>query len=399
MGYASPLPPFLVRLRLLALTVLLLPGLPPGVSWAQAVPRTDTPRAGHLRVTFEPVITTWEQRFTDGGKHRIAAALFGEVERPFRCTRVGEFPVCRYQFTPLFVRAEQRVTPLGLEFGITNRVAVGVRAPLVRVNTREGFRLDSSGSPADSAAADALDSLFQDTTYAFGPIAGTTRRLRYFAGDIELEAKYRVIESHSYALSGAVVVRLPTGHQDSPNRLFDLSTGDHQTDIEIRVAQELTLLDRLWLNAAVRLGRQQPGTRHRRVGPQSTLLIPHAALATLDWDPGDYAAIDAAPLYRFNRRFGVGFTAGYYTQKRDRYSYRSAQDSIDVATRLGAPVSASVLNAGTGMRWARLGAVMTFVASDVEGSFSIEQTVSGSGGLVPVATVFRVVMRTARWPF
>jgi len=346
---------------------------------AQAVPRTDTPRAGTLRVTFEPVITTWEREFTDSGREqRVGASL----------------P------TTVFIRAERRVTPLGLDFGITNRIAVGVRVPLVRVNVRESFPLDSAGDPADSAGKAALDTLLRGTTYAFDSIsANTPRHLRYFAGDIELEAKYRLLETHSYALSGAVVVRLATGHQDSPNRLFDVSTGDHQTDIEVRVAQELTLLNRLWLNAAVRLGRQQPGTRERRVGPQSTLLIPHAALATLDWDPGDYAAIDVAPMYRFHQTFGVGFTAGYYTQKRDRYSYRSAQDSIDVATRLGAPVSASVLDAGTGVRWARVGAVMTFVATDVEGSLSIEQTVTGSGGLVPVGTVLRVVMRTARWPF
>ncbi len=129
------------------------------------------------------------------------------------------------------------------------------------------------------------------------------------------------------------------------------------------------------------------------------LLLPRAALATLDWDPGDYFGVDVAPLYRFSREFGVGFTAGYYTQTRDRYTYRSAQDSVDVATRLGTPVSAAVLDAGTGVRWVRLGFAMTYVGSDVEGSLSFEQTVSGSGGLVPVASVFRIVMRTSRWPF
>jgi hypothetical protein len=208
-----------------------------------------------------------------------------------------------------------------------------------------------------------------------------------------------MLESRNYALSGAVVVRLPTGHQDSPNNLFDLSTGDHQTDIELQVAQELTLFDRLWLNALVRAGRQQPGTRARRVGPQSVLLIPHAALATLNWDPGDYLSVDIAPMLRFARVFGVGFTAGYWTQQRDRYTYRSVQDSTELAARLGTPVAAAVLDAGTALRWTRLGVAMTYAGPDVEGSFSIEQTVSGSGGPVPVATVFRIVMRTSRWPF
>ena len=341
------------------------------------MPRTDTPRAGTLRVTFEPVITTWDREFTDSGRRMIAAGLPESV----------------------FVREEQRVTPLVLDFGITNRIAIGVRLPIVRVNTHAAYRLDSTGAPADTSTARALDSLLSDTTYAFGPIGNTTRNLRYFAGDVELQAKYRFVESHDYALSGALVVRLPTGHQDSPNRLFDLATGDHQTDIEIQVAQELTLLHRLWLNAMVRLVRQQPGTRERRVGPQSTLLIPHAALASLNWDPGDYAAIDVAPMYRFTRTFGVGVTAGYFTKQRDRYSYRSAQDSIDLATRLGTPVSAAVLDAGTAQRWTRLGVAVTYASSVYEGSFSIEHTVSGSGGRVPAATVLRIVMRTSRWPF
>lgn len=330
-----------------------------------------------MRVTYEPVITTWEREFTDSGERRIGAALPARV----------------------LVRAERRVTSFGLDFEITNRVAVGVRAPLARVYSRATYPLDSTGVPTRDSAALALDSLLADTAYAFAPIANTRRGLQSFAGDVEVEAKYRLLETHNYAMSAAVVVRLPTGHQDSPNNLFDLSTGDHQTDIEIQVAQELTLFSRLWLNSFIRLGRQQPGTRERRVGPQSTLLIPHAALATLDWDPGDYAAIDVAPLYRFSRVFGVGFTAGYWTQTRDRYGYRSAQDSIDVATRLGAAVPAAVLNAGTGVRWARLGAAMTYAAADVEGSFSVEKTVSGTGGLVPVATVFRIAMRISRWPF
>src|SRR6266568_273417 len=337
----SPLPLFL------ALSVLA-----PAVGQGQAVPRTDTPRAGTFRVTFEPVITTWEREFTTGGHEQpIGASLFSETHPAFSCTRVT------------------------------------------------GFQLDSTGNLGAPGAAQRLDAVLADTTYAFGPIANTTRRLRFFAGDVELQGKYRLLETRAYALSGAIVVRLPTGHQDSPNDLFDLSTGDHQTDIEIQVAQELTLFERLWLNGMVRLARQQPGTRARRVGPQSTLLLPHASLATLAWDPGDYAAVDVAPMLRLAKHFGVGVTAGYWTQQRDHYSYRSPQDSIDVATRLGAPVSASVLDAGTGVRRTRLGVAMTYLGSDVEGSLSFEQTVSAAGGLVPVATVFRIVMRTSRWPF
>src|SRR6185503_8330427 len=281
----------------------------------QAVPRTDTPRAGTLRVTFEPVITTWDREFTTTGEQRIGASL----------------P------TTVIVHKEQRITPLGLDFGITNRISIGARFPVVRQFARESYPLDSTGTePADSAGADSLDALLADPTYAFAPIQSTPRTMHFFPGDFELEAKYRMLESHNFSLSGAAIVRLPTGHQDSPNWLFDISTGDHQTDLELRVTEELTLFNRLWLNGSVRLGRQRAGERERRIGPQDSLLIPVAALARLNWDPGDYAAFDLAPLYRFTRAFAVGFTLGYYTQQRDRYIYRSAQDSIDVATNMGA---------------------------------------------------------------
>ena len=299
--------------------------LAPVVLHAQAVPRTDTPRAGTLRVTFEPVITTWEREFTATGKQPIGVSL----------------P------TTVLVRKELRSTPLGLDFGITNRISIGGRFQAVRQFARESFPLDSTGEkPADSAGVAALKALLKDTTYALDSIGSTPRHLHYFAGDFELEAKYRMLESHSFSLSGALIVRLPTGHQDSPNDMFDISTGNHQTDLELRVAEELTLFNRLWVNGAMRLGRQRPGERERRIGPQDSLLLPHATLARLDWDPGDYAAFDVAPMYRFTRAFAVGFTFGYYTQQRDRDTYRSAQDSIDVTAHMGGvPLSASVLDA------------------------------------------------------
>ncbi|MDP3909175.1 MAG: hypothetical protein Q8Q14_02185 [Gemmatimonadales bacterium] len=355
------------------LLLLIVPGLPPGVSGAQAVPRTDTPPAGLFRVTFEPVISTWEHEWIDGARRRIGASLPATVR----------------------VRAETRVTPLVVEFGITNRVAIGVRLPLVRQRTREFLVPDSAGL--------ALDTLLRDSTYQFDPLVNTPRRLRFWPGDVEVEGKYRIVESPAWRLSGSVIVRLPTGHLDSPHRLFDIPTGDHQLDVEARVAQELIVGGRLWLNAALRLGRQQAGTRERRVGPSAMLLVPRAATARLDWDPGDYIGIDVAPMYRFSRHFAVGPTAAYWVRAHDHYAYRSAQDSIAVATALGSPVAARVLDTGTAERQVRLGVAISYMGSRVEGAVSIEQTVSATGGapgaVIPAGSVFRVVMRTSRWPF
>ncbi len=249
----------------------------------------------------------------------------------------------------------------------------------------------------DSLTVASLTGRLEDSSSGFGYSANPFRNsLRYALGDVELAAKYRLAAGTRYAAVAALLVRLPTGRQDSTDRLLELPTGDHQTDVEGRLIQELIVGHRLWLNLALRAGAQRPGTRERRVAPTNAFLVPQQATAKLRWDPGDYVAVDFAPLYRFAPQFAAGVTVGYWSRARDHYSFLTPQDSIDLATRLGAPTPASVLDAGTSERWLRLGVAMTYVGPRFEAGFSVEQTVSGAGGRVPAATVFRIVMRTSR---
>jgi hypothetical protein len=105
--------------------------------------------------------------------------------------------------------------------------------------------------------------------------------------------------------------------------------------------------------------------------------------------------VDFAPMYRFSKTFSAGVTASYYRQGLDRYTYQSAADSITVATNLGAPVSASVLNPGTARRYWQLGVAVTYQGPVWETGFSVQQTVTGWGAAtsVPAATTFRLVFR------
>jgi len=222
---------------------------------------------------------------------------------------------------------------------------------------------------------------------------------RYGLGDVDVEAKYRVIAGSSYAAALGALARLPTGRRDTTVEVIEPSIADHQLDFEGRVIQELTLAGRLWLNLAIRAGTQRPGTRARRVSPLDAFLIPYQATTVLSWDPGDYAAVDFAPLYRFAPQFAAGVTAGYWTKRADRYVYRSAQDSLAIATVLGAPTPASVLDQDTSERWVRLGVALSYVGPTVEGGFTVEHTVSGAGGRVAAATVYRLVLRVSRQIF
>jgi hypothetical protein len=220
------------------------------------------------------------------------------------------------------------------------------------------------------------------------------RNFRYRTGDVELAAKYRLLAGPHYAAAVQALVRLPTGAKDSANDLLTPWIGDHQLDLEGQVTQELSV-GPLWLNLAVRAGVQRPGTRVRRVAPWDAFLVPAAATADLRWDPGDYVGVDIAPLVRLAPEFAAGFTAGYFSKARDHYAFQTSQDSVALATRVGFATPASVLDQGTSQRWLRLGFAVTYHAPGVEGGFSIEQTVSGAG-LVPGATVYRIVLRTTR---
>jgi len=220
------------------------------------------------------------------------------------------------------------------------------------------------------------------------------RNFRYRLGDVELAAKYRLVAGAHYAAAVQALVRLPTGAKDSATELLIQSIGDHQLDLEGRLMQELSV-GPLWLNVAIRAATQRPGTRVRRVAPWDAFLVPAAATADLRWDPGDYVGVDVAPLLRLAPEFAVGVTAGYFSKQRDHYAFQSPQDSVALATRMGFPTPASVLDEGTGQRWLRLGFAVTYHAPGVEGGFSIEQTVSGAG-LVPAVTVYRLVLRVTR---
>jgi hypothetical protein len=497
--------------RFVLLAALLAPPLA-----GQAVERTDTPRAGSLRATFDPRIMTWERIYLPGGRQFLGAGLTGDsvgaaipsiatLQSNVRTLTGLSGYLASLGKGLLGIRAERRTMPIALELGITNRLSVSLSVPIVRVQVRKHLQLDSTeanlglnpllANPVDSTtynaffaalggalqelsdsitgghygcpgsaqciqaqallargqalqtglfrmlhpllgeppvlflprtgsdAGHAIDSLVsgvgQDLTgfniasfaqtfelpadpasatnvsavlsnpdfgYGIRPFVDTPRRLRFFTGDVEVSTKYRVVESRNYAAAVGVLVRLPTGHQASANDPFDISTGDHQTDVEGQLIQELTLWQHLWLNLNIRAGMQLAGYRERRLAPFGETFALGPPLR-FRWDPGDYLAVDVAPMMRLSQTFAAGFTAGYYTQGADHYSNTAASPTF---------IPAAVLDAGTAERRLRLGVAWTYTGPTMEGGFSIEQTVSGAGAPVPVATVFRIVIRVTK---
>ncbi|HEX9704876.1 MAG TPA: hypothetical protein VGA20_06485, partial [Gemmatimonadales bacterium] len=506
--------------------LLLTTGASPGT--AQAVPRADTPPKGSVRITVDPIVELWDAQFVAGRRVRLAAPLAGDtvgdayipvvarLEQDIRTA--GGFLGYHTSLgrTTFGLRHERRTTALTAELGITDRLSIAVRAPLVRAFTRVHLAIDTTGSnlglnpllvdpanagsyetffsqfdqalnqleqniaagsygcpsspqcmqattllgeargvrdalsrsvygtgtagaapflpragssggtrvssnllriqqdlassysvtgftsafllPTDAVDQAGMTATLTDATYGFGvhPFASTPLRLRFWPGDVEAGVRYRLAMTPAYAATLAALVRLPTGHTDSPHDATDLATGDGQTDFEAQVVQELVLLQRLWLNLSVRAGVQRSSERVRRVAPPEAFLVPRSAATRLRWDPGDYVAVDFAPLYRFGGRLAAGITMGLLAQTKDRSTFLAPQDSVDLATRLGAPTPASLLDRGTDVRRVRIGVAATYVGPGIEGGLSVERTVSASSGTLAAATVLRILLRVSR---
>src|SRR6266568_367826 len=353
------------------------------------------------------------------------------------------------------VRQERRTYPTTAELGLTNRLSVSLMVPMVRVQTRASLQLSSRGANlgVNPLVVNTLGVRGTDSVF-FAQFDTALARLDQQAGGCALppspcaardsSARWRGVRD---ALHGAVYGAGQTG---SPFLPLDTSTAGRAIDSAVaRIQQGLdstfgiggfdttvalasdtlsgAAFEQILLtpdpngfgyvsvpfhrNFRYRLGdvelaakyRLVAGahyaaalqTRVRRVAPWDAFLVPAAATADLRWDPGDYVGVDVAPLVRLAPEFAVGVTAGYFSKQRDHYAFQSPQDSVALATRMGFATPASVLDAGTGQRWLRLGFAMTYHTPGVEGGFSIEQTVSGAG-LVPAVTIYRLVLRATR---
>lgn len=249
--------------------------------------------------------------------------------------------------------------------------------------------------PTDSLSGTLVAGAIVDSVIGFGYTNRPFRDdFRYGLGDLELGAKYRAVGGAHYRAALEALVRLPTSAPDSDSDLLRQATGEHRFDLEGRLTQEV-VAGPAWLNVAIRAGRARAGTRVRRVAPPDAFLIPAAATATLRWEPGSYVGVDVAPLVQLAPEFAAGFTAGYWSKAQDHYAFQTPQDSVALATRLGTPTAANVLDQSTSQHRVRLGFAATYHGPTLEGGFSIEQTVSG-GGRVPGATVYRLVLRLVR---
>jgi hypothetical protein len=266
---------------------------------------------------------------------------------------------------------------------------------------RTAYAGQSVTIPALTAAFTLPDSAFDSTSLRtlFTGSSGLggdslAEVVRTGIGDIEIGGWYQLANGSRVRSQLALTVRLPTGKMDTPNNLIDIGTGDHQTDVEVGLRNDLILSRTLWVHAGGRYTRQMSDQLQRLVTPWYLPFAPASSLANLNRKLGDYYTIDLVPNWQLDEAFRFGLGWHYFHQAATSFSYVDPADE----TRIGMP--ASVLGLATSQTWMRVGAGLTFSTLErfqqgrarlpYRVTWSYNSTLWGRGGQTPKAGVMMI---------
>jgi len=181
------------------------------------------------------------------------------------------------------------------------------------------------------------------------------------------------------------LVRLPTGRSARNDRLLAISTGDGQTDVEIRGVVDLGSG-----NIGVRLEggytRQLAFDVVDAVAPPGDPFPPDSLLTTVRRDPGDVTTLAARPFFRLARTFALIGSVEHFSRGQDEVEYRGPSDAIPGVDpgvlALDTETSSTVLSIG--VTYSNPGALRPGGKGlPVDAGWTYERVVAASGGIVP----------------
>jgi hypothetical protein len=193
---------------------------------------------------------------------------------------------------------------------------------------------------------------------------------RSHIGDVEVGAKVLLLDSFGswaearasrgggfrFAVGG--LVRLGTGQAERPDDIFDVGTGDGQTDIEANGTADFILSRRFWTSVSARYGVQMSDEKQFRIpGGARNPLAAEYREQTVTRDLGDYIELEAAPRYVYNDYFSLSAQWLYRRKGEDKYTGTfTVTDPDDNSVTL----DASILGAGTDATEQRVGGGISY---------------------------------------
>ncbi len=255
--------------------------------------------------------------------------------------------------------------------------------------------------PESRASSDDVNGLLSSPTAGYNALPLEFIRGSGF-GDIEVGARYGLIQSPSLRAVLAATARLPTGTPDLADHFADLGTGDGQPDfiLGIEAAYETGALG-LVVGGSYTL--QLADQLVRRIAPPDSSLVPETSRALVTRNLGDELHVSAYPVLRLDPSFRVFGSVRYYHKRADRFSLDGA-GTFDPAQ---APFPPETLSRETTMRALSFGAGISYRKElqpgsrrmPIEAGLSYTATFSGSGGLTPKANNVRLYLRLFRRMF
>lgn len=267
--------------------------------------------------------------------------------------------------------ARIRRTPVSLQLGVTDRLAVGVMAPSVGT-----FAVANYYPPSATPGGGHADSLRMVGQSAVGDVESWVKLVWLGHQDERDRTQPKGVHVRS-AITG--LVRLGTGSPPHASRQLAIGTGDGQTDVEAASQWDFIFGRRFWMSLVGRYVHQLPTTRIARVAPRDDPFAT-AELVNTRIEPGDYYELEATPRLALGQHFLVG---ARYTHRHDAETNFTAADQGGVPSGAGSP---SILDvAASSSATYGFGVVYSSVASYFAGRTSI-----------PIEVTFQY-SRTDRW--
>ena len=223
-----------------------------------------------------------------------------------------------------------------------------------------------------------------------------------YLGDVEVGVAVALVDRFPGAKYGsglrAVIdgtVRLRTAKLDSPDRLFDVGTGDRQPDVEVSLTADY-VKGRLGARFTGGYNLQLPGNQNRRVTRYDQPIAPKSTLAGVRRDPGDVLRVSAHPFLRLAPYLSLYAGADYWTKGRDTFVYAVGQTElpgIDIAV-LGDGTASDALLLSGGLSYSHSGlSKRGAMGLPMDASFRYERIARSRKGIIPDINSVRIDLR------
>lgn len=246
--------------------------------------------------------------------------------------------------------------------------------------------------PADPLSTAAFQGFLGDPAFGIESIQLLGIQ-RWGLGDVEVRAKYLLLDKPPFRTAVTGVLRLPTATLDDPDHFFDLPSGDHQLDLEGRVHLDVRPLPELAASLSVRYVHQFPATLVRRVTPHDRPISDLTTRRDVERTLGDILEIQFVPSMFLAPQLDVFLMGTYRTKAEDRVTEAGEAPS-------GAPFEAGVLALDTREAVWRVGGGLRYRPSRaLETGLTYLSTMRGDGGLTPEASYAAISVRLHFWLF